>query len=251
MTIIIPVGYQFADRLNNLDKSWLLNKGCVLWFRGKTTTDFPILPSGVTATPSGTWTNDLTLNNRRIVKTFNGSDTGITYSTNSAWQLNGDFTISFWIKIITAPDSAWPSIWFGPIQNTTRYACINYETRSSQGSKRGIYLYAVDNSNSVLIGTLDDANYITNWVGSFHNVTFTRSGTTIYLYKNATLVTTTNSSIIISGTTQSQSLGFLWDGGNAWHINANIKDFLIFKGCALSQPEITYLYNTTKKYLVK
>ena len=96
--MIIPATIvRYADRLDSIDINWLKNKNCVLWFRGKTTSDFPIIPSGVSVTPSGTWSNPVTLNNKRNLITFNGSSDYISIQDSNALELgSNDFTICWW-----------------------------------------------------------------------------------------------------------------------------------------------------------
>jgi hypothetical protein len=231
---------RYADRLDEVDANWLLGKGCVLWYRGKTETDFPISPDGVTATPAGTWANDLTLNNGRKVKTFNGSTNYISLSDHASWAMfEGNLTITGWI-------------YFGSVASAGRIIgqAVDVNTRWNLSwaiSSNILAIYGIVSSTVTFQYSYPFVPTINTW----YYITVVKSGSSCVMYLNAVPQTVTitqawrNTTDIAAGL----NIGRVWV--SSWeYTNANIKDLMIIKGTALSAAEINYIYNTTKKYLV-
>jgi hypothetical protein len=246
MVIIRNVGVsRYADRLNELDINWLNSVNCKLWFRGKTTTDFPIIPVGVTATPSSNWGTSLSLANGRQVVTFNGTGSyvGLTANIADLFPYAGDFTCSVWVYL-----------------GDNRSIFPVFAQNNNGNASTQIYLDATNNSNARIIILCSNSAGTTTayykhslaspyWaLTTWTMVTVVRSGSTCLMYINA----------------QSKSVdemtpwGTITDPGFTNYIGklvtnywlACMKDLIILKGTALSADQITWLYNTTKKYLV-
>lgn len=234
-------GARYANRLDDLDTAWLSAAGCILWFRGKTATDFPIKPA-VSITSSGTFETD-TLNNGRTIVEFDGSTNYISIPDHSSISHGtADFTYVSWARfdVVNVYQVLWaqtnPSTHLQPIWFT-----LNDEGKLAT-------LFSADGS-----AYLNLSNYVwsTTVVASAWNFIVLRRSTTSVIG-------------ILNGTQNfSYTIGSsgLYDLGNDAHIgyrdatypqqmNGNIKDFMIFN-VSLSDGKIDLIYNATKKYLVK
>jgi hypothetical protein len=238
MTMLLGHGQpRYADRLDDLDKLWLLNKGCVLWFRGKTTIDFPILPPGVTATPIGTFSNDMILKNQRLIKTFNGSTNGISLTDDPNWDIGPTaWSIGAWVKFntlnkynpIIGQDNGGTSFWTIMLNDVNNISFL-------------LYISGVITAN---FGVSSPP------LAVFNRLDITNSGnSTPKIYWNS-VQQTVNVHTAWSTSTAIATLLYVGSLNRSGYFSAtNIKD-LIFCKTTLEQSEISYIYNTTKKYLV-
>lgn len=200
---------------------------CVLWWQGRdqTTTGFPILPSGVTATPAGTWANDLSLGNSKTLKTFNGSTNYISLTDNAAWYFGtGDCTICFWI---------YPNAMTGAIMG--QYADLYIKSFLVLNTNR-ITWRIYESSSSLL-----EKNSGTIGSGAWYHVAFVRSNGYIFAVTNGVQ----GSSTAITAAVTDMAVPFTIGQVNASYANCMLKDVLIWKGRALSQPEIKLLMQLT------
>ena len=215
-----------------------LLKDCVLWAPLQHSAgvsgdidEFPIIPSGVTVTNNGTFTKT-SLGNNRSVFNFDGSTNYISLSDNDAWSFGtGDFTMSFWVRFLNSVG--------------TEYILEQYASSSSR------YNVIASNSNGTIMfgrftGSWDIK--VTNTVFSANTwtlLTITRTSGNAYMYVNGILDRTdanTTDYINISG---ALTVGVHNDSPSLYRLNGNIKDLMIFKGRALTQPEIKLLMNRT------
>jgi len=210
---------------------------CVLWFTGRdqTSLGFPILPAGVTVTPNGSWT-DLTSGVTRPVKNFDGSTNYISLTDNDAWDfnLNQDFTISFWAKYVTVPP--YPTIACtcpGTAASAGWITYIGYEYRFSFASTTGTRSWNICNVSSIISWTS----------GQWYHFVIVRKNNVITLYRD---MTQTAQATVANAITSSNPLRIGYDGVQASAFaNNNIKDLLIYKGRALTQPEIIEIMRLT------
>lgn len=211
---------------------------CVLWWQGRdqTTTGFPILPSGVTATPAGTWANDLSLGNNKTLKTFNGSTNYISLTDNDAWAMfEGDFTIMGWFRF----------------PNRSQHHPILLQ--SPHGGAYWQYL-VVSNGNIQLSGYAVDGSATVNFYyyyyyptvdNVWYHISIQRYGTACLAHVNGISQTVSteqawrNTSNFASPLIIGANIPYLN------YINGNIKDLMIWKGRALTQPEIKLLMQLT------
>lgn len=215
-----------------------LFSNCVLWFTGynQTNLGFPILPAGVTVTPNGTWTNDLNLGNGKSVETFDGSTNYISLTDNDAWDIinTNAFSICGWFRLSSLITSRICS------QGTTS----NDYWRVSWGSTNVLQIMGG-------VGSVEAINYrapLIASVGTWYYFTIVKSSGipgTFNLYINGVLLTTT---ILTAYTGATYSLNDPFSVGyhNTIYWFGNIKDFMIFKGRALTQSEITTLMRLTE-----
>lgn len=218
-----------------------LFSNCVLWFPGTgfgaspTIDDFPIIPSGVTVTPAGTWTKDDLGNNKSVLR-FDGS-TNYIQITNSATSLGaGDWMIFVWFK------SLGPSGNHAGIFGNLYYPLIS----------TGMYLLKIKNSYNVVTffyrNGSTDVNINTEFNpsdGNWHCIVATRIGTafTIYVDGTSQATATLPSGYDFTNTAYAGQIGYTADIPS--YVNGNIKDLLIYKGRALTLPEIKLIMART------
>lgn len=222
------------------DYSELFDKA-VLWWTGYdlTITGFPIIPAGVTPTPNGTWANDLSLGNNKICKTFNGSTNYISLNDNDAWYFGtGDFTVSFWTYYKTMTQYYYVEIC---IFNSTSDRLTVFFDNYPGVYKGACMTYPADRS---VVNLYDNAlgSYVNN---TWYHMTFVRNGSVFYIYRNGIVVAQTSASLNIPNMTGNLYIGYDNCGGTAYHFG-NLKDLMIFKGRALTQPEIITLMRLTE-----
>jgi len=214
-----------------------LFQNCVLWWPGSHSSgytsdidEFPIVPSGVTATNNGTWTKT-DLGNNKSVLNFDGISNYISLTTNSAWNFgSSNFTISFWYK---------------PVSIVSGAICGHkWDNRSWI-----IYQYS-DGKIEFDLSTIGSSGWsytITSPIGSIVTTdwmffTIVRSGSNVIIYKLGTSIASSNS---VSGSLYSSSnplqIGADIDTSTVYRINGNIKDLMIWNGKVLSQAEIKML----------
>lgn len=219
-----------------------LLKDCVLWAPLQHSAgvsgdidEFPIIPSGVTVTNNGTFTK-MSLGNNKSVLNFDGSTNYISLSDDATWDFaeNEDFTISFWAKYITGPP--YPSI----VGN-----CPGTATSAGWGVGFGyqlrFYFHATTGSGS---WNICNVSSILSWTsGQWYHFAVVRKAGVITLYRDLTVTT---SGAVTSAMSSSNTLKIGYDGAQPiTFANNNIKDLMIYKGRALTQPEIKLLMNRT------
>lgn len=211
---------------------------CVMHWTGndQTSNGFPILPTGVTVTPNGTWSNDLDLGNNKVLKTFDGSTNYISLTDNDAWDFdsNQDFTITFWAKYIAgSPESTIAATCPGTAASAGWMSSIGYQSKFAFYATTGTSSWNICNVTSVLSWTSEQ----------WYHFTIIRKDGVITLYRDLTMTT---SGACTSAISSSNTLTIGYDGvqANAF-ANNNIKDLMIYKGRALTQPEIITLMRKT------
>ncbi len=219
-----------------------LLKDCVLWAPLQHSAgvsgdidEFPIIPSGVTVTNNGTFTK-MSLGNNKQVLNFDGSTNYVSLTDNDAWAMfEGDFTITGWFRF--------PN-------RTQHYGIL------SQAPNKGAYWCYLFNSNGnvQLTGYAVDGSAVIN----FHHFCNCPTDDNIWYYVSIQRYGT-SCLIYINGVSQSVTTGQTWRntsnfaspliiGSNIpynYYLNGNIKDLMIYKGRALTQPEIKLLMNRT------
>lgn len=207
---------------------------CVLWWQGRdqTTTGFPILPSGVTATPAGTWTNDLNLGNSKILKTFNGSTNYVSLTDNASFDFGtGAYTICFWVTtsaIATGQRILAKGTGAGVAQFRIEFISSVLQWESYNGTTENLTTGVTTLSSNTwyFVCCVKDAAY---------NKTLYVNGTS-YATSNESTLNYDNSATLYVGTS---------GNGTSTPLIGNLKDLMIFKGRALTQPEITTLMRMT------
>jgi hypothetical protein len=206
-----------------------LMQNCVCWFTGLETTEFPILPSGVTVTPSGTFTKTDLGNNRQVLN-FDGSTNAIDLSDNDAWACFDDSTgavVCGWIK--HAVFSTNRALVY-QAQDGSNYWQILFNA-----SLNRIYLYGV-------LAGVDKYNYYcshTPTVGQWYHIAVVKSGSTCLIYVDGSPQSVT---ITTAFTGTSNNTGVFRLGASH---NGQLKDVFVFKGRALSATEINLLMDRT------
>lgn len=234
-----------------------LFRNCVLWFTGAHIAaisgdfdEFPIIPSGVTVTNnpvSSGWIKDDLLNNKSVMR-FDGSTNYVSLSDNAAFEFgSGDFTICFWAYMLSIPNG-WVS-YLSHRYGSTDQCSFGLDFNNSSASPRYpcIEFYATSNGSStysLAYWPVTTASIINQW----RYITLIKVGTTISLYIDLTLKTPTDATCVSSIYDSSQPLYIgceLANGTPVDYINSRIKDLLIYKGRALTLPELTLLMRKT------
>lgn len=218
----------------------LLDK-CVLWATLQDSAgvsggidEFPILPSGVTVTNNGTFTKT-DLGNNKSVLNFDGSTNYISLTDNDAWFLNGDFTIFFWVKI-----SSYPSLLY-IIYDQTAYATNG--TIQITITPEGIVGLNLGSSVGKGLNTLGGNNITLN---EWNFVCLGRQGNNFFKYVNSWTPYTFTDSIVLYNSTPSLHIGSYFGTGSATLMfSGNLNQLIVWKGRALTQPEIKLLMNRT------
>lgn len=200
---------------------------------------FPILPDGVTVTPTGTFTTQKMKDGRNIWK-FDGSTNYITLSNNSAFNFGaGDFTICGWIKSRSFVVS---NLLFGngDASATSASRSINIKINETDGVVI-VYLYDTSATLTSIITTYACA------INIWYHISVIRFSNVIYIYVNDQLVHTQVYTATLQTPTTIFGIGSLGLYPTS-RMNGNIKDLMIFKGKALTQDQIaaimaeTYIY---------
>ncbi len=215
-----------------------LLKDCVLWAPLQHSAgvsgdidEFPIIPSGVTVTNGGTFTKS-SLGNNKSVLNFDGSTNYISLSDNDAWAFwDSNFTVGMWFR-----------------KNTTHNTIFIKQTTDLNNQ---ITFWYISSSNQISlyikVNGIENASYVWNFTPSlnvWYHFTIVRSGSTCLIYINGNPQTP---STIYQAFRNTSNIGAVLRIGSDlvnYH-NGNIKDFMIFKGRALTQPEIKLLMNRT------
>jgi len=212
---------------------------CVLWFTGRdqTSLGFPILPAGVTVTPNGSWT-DLTSGVTRPVKNFDGSTNYISLTDNDAWTwyLN-DGSICYWTIFDTLSNSGQYRQIAKEIDVNNRWF-IGYEHNG-----RGIMLYG--RYNSVNMFNYNSSSFIAS-ANIWYHICFVKSSNIYNIYINGISLTYTIESAWNNlSNVGNQLLNIGRSNIMGCNTNGNIKDLMVFKGRALTQPEIIEIMRLT------
>jgi len=190
--------------------------------------EFPIIPSGCTVTNYGVFTKTDLGNNRKVM-VFDGTTNHIDISDNAAWFFGTDpFTIAFWGYL------------------------------SSVTPSQNIFIQYTDGNNQqhldVYNGNLEWVNYhsgaaqwnVINPISTGWNfVTLTRDSSSQKMYINSVLGTNQGSSgSAVNDYSGPLVLGYL-PLFNGYFVNGSLKDFIVYKGRALTLPEIKMLMALT------
>jgi len=168
--------------------------------------------------------------NKGIITT-DGTNDSISISNNSTISsFTSDITINFLVKII----------------GTTDYMCLfgkqtddNWNDGFGTFFENGFFYFFVNDWTSYFVGTAG-----ANVSGSFMNLTFVKSGTFLYIYKNGAVLASQNAS---PGniTNTSSSLTFGNTPSNNYPISASFSHISLYN-VALSPTQILQNYNALK-----
>ncbi len=193
--------------------------------------EFPIIPSGVTVTNNGSWTKS-DLGNNKSVLVFDGSTNYISLTDDVAWDIyDGDFTISAWVKFSSVSVSNGV---FGQRVDLNNYVALRWITDSNvillNGYSGGTvnfnytcpftpianiwYYLVIMKSGSACLMYIDDINQTVTELQAWRNTTNIAAPLTVGL-------------------------------GGAVNMSGCIYDLRIYKGRALTLPEIKLLVKIT------
>ena len=211
---------------------------CVLHFTGQRCSalfgdfdEFPIIPSDVTVTNNGTWTKT-DLGNNKSVLNFDGATNVISLSDDVAWDLySADFTVCGWIQF-NAISTEHPI--YCQFVDATHYATVYFH-----GS----------NHKMCLLGVTPDAyfdyegTFSTRVTGQWYHFAVIRSGSSCLMYEDGV----SKSVLENNAWTGTMSLAAPLTIGQdyVYFHNGQMKDLLIYKGRALTVPEIKLIMNRT------
>ena len=164
---------------------------------------------------------------------FDGSGDYLTVPYSTALQLTGDFTIEFWVNLVS---------------KVTSYPCIvnNY---SVYGGNGGFAIFASHNGgtankyNVALNGSFPVINSTDNITyNAWQHIALVRSGSgsnNITLYVNGFANGTTTSTVTITGTSNNWWIGSAGDTLANSYINGYISNFRVVKGTAVYTSNFT------------
>ena len=139
--------------------------------------EFPIIPSGVTVTPNGTFYKDDLGNNKQVVK-FDGSTNYLSLSDNDAWAFyNSNFTISAWLYPINSTNAMYFFIQYG---SSTLYMAIGY----NPSSNRIVLYWNLTASTAISYYSSQTLSFDT-----WYHIVMQRSGSTTNMYLNGIPIT--------------------------------------------------------------
>jgi len=208
--------------------------------------EFPIIPSGVTVTNSGTWEKEDLGNSRSLLKFVSTNQNYITLSDNDAWFFGtGDFSISFWLKFNTAlPGSTVSFI----SQNGGAAVVSPIEFVFYHSGNNKLYVQAGSSTASWdIIGAWAASGSKTNWaINTWYYITVVRSGTSVKVYVDGVqdISVTIAANANFFNSTSTFDIMRYQNTTNNW-LNGNIKDYMIFNGRGLTQAEIIQLMRLT------
>jgi hypothetical protein len=198
--------------------------------------EFPIIPSGVTVTPAGTWTKDSLGNNKSVMK-FDGSTNYLSLTDVDSWSFGaGDFTFCGWVKL-NSTDSTGPALFCQSNAGGYQPVFFGIETLKiyTQGSYNGTTWGISGNYGSTTLSS-----------STWYHVTLYRTGGYIKCLLNGV---DDGISINVGSNTLFDSTGLAYIGYNRPAFTdlapCNIKDLLIYKGRALTVPEIKLIMART------
>ena len=226
-----------------------LFQNCVLWWSGTNIAAisgdydcFPIIPSGVTVTNNGTFTKTDLGNNKQVVN-FDGSTNYVIVSTTTLNFSSDPFSISLWFKRSSLSDSMYAAF-CQQVQDGSNWWSFYFNNDTNNTPLGvGIQFYS---SGSSIWNVHQGNGSVSGWsTNTWYHLVLIKSGTTTTIYCNGAALTL--SSVIAAAPatlpTISGPIGINSSGSNFW--NGNIKDLMIYKGRALTVPEIKLLMNRT------
>lgn len=221
----------------------------VLWWPGQHCAgytndfdEFPIIPSGVSITNSGTWTKT-DLGNNRLVLVFNGTINDIIIGNSTDFNLGANnFTVFAWVYK-TNTDYG---LIFGDQDGTGGNHRVSWMFQMlSSTENNAIRFAAVNSSVTIFVDLRDTVSLLNGW----NCVAAIRSGSSWVLSVNGISVATATS----SDTIRNHDVAARWfigasleSNGTTWHVfGGSISNLLILNGKALSLAEITALMRLT------
>lgn len=193
--------------------------------------EFPILPTGVTVTPSGTFYKEALPNGKQVIK-FDGSTNYLSLTDNDAWTLFGvDFTMCLWVRFSSTSRSI---------------EIIGQYVDASNG-------WVIDWVTSNLIEVFSRVTSINTYykcpftpsANAWYHITIMRSGSSCLIYINGVSISVTIETAWGSTTNFGAPLKIGYGTTGSYTMLGNIKDLLIFKNKALSRTEIQELMTLT------
>ena len=155
---------------------------------------------------------------------FDGSGDYLSILDNTAFDLEGsDFTIECWVYLNTYGSNSFSapvSKWVTGIQSWTTYI----------SSSSIIFSYSPDGSAASYVNyTASVSNPLSTW----SHYAFTRSGDTLYIFKDGVLINTFSvTGLVIPNRTSALQIGATNNGGYG-NLNGYINDLRLVKGTAL------------------
>lgn len=201
--------------------------------------EFPIIPSGVTVTPNGTFYKQDLGNNKAVVK-FDGSKNYITLSDNDAWTFGANnFSICFWVNNITLTGVGAQNYtyWIGQRASSDCRFMIYFDLVHSLGL---VVYVGIDSTHQY---NLNGGSLASTWnTGFWYHVSIIRTGNTLNVYRNGELHFTTAFTYTLNNIAAPLIIGT--DNGS-YYAHGYFKDLLIYKSRALTQPEIKLIMSRT------
>jgi len=233
-----------VDGFGEISIPWMQSLGCVLWYRGKTTTDFPILPSGTSATPTGTF-GTISLDNQRTVTSFINSNNIISVTNNTDYDFgNSPFTICLW----SYPISTSGDFVIGIARDSRTYSpyFIYGNNNYPNSGDVSFNLYASNNGTSYNL--ISGLNFGVGTRNKWYFLVMVRRSNG-YIYCSCNDISGSNQNLGTSSFAAGNNPLLIGSDGTTYR-NQGVKDLMIFKGVELSTDQLSYIYNTSKKYLV-
>ncbi len=206
-----------------------LMQSTVLWWPGLETTEFPIIPSGVTVTPAGTFTKTDLGNNKSVVR-FDGSTNYILLTDSTSWNIfESNFTIACNVKFTSV--------------TANRIICGQYTDANNYW-----YLGWTTSNTLVLIGmvsgsaTFSYSCALTPSTSTWYHITVQRSSSSCLMYIDGVSQSVTETTAFTGTTNIAAVLNI--GLSNTTYMLGLIKDFMTFTR-ALTLPEIKLLMNRT------
>jgi len=206
-------------------KAPTLFRNCILWYTGELSTSdaFPIIPAGVTVTPAGTFENPLDLGNNKSIVTFNGSTNYLSLADNDAWDfVNSNFSGSFWIRLGSISQSA---DFLYQFQESSYYYLFYWNHAYNR------LAITCHEGDTYRFSYYCEPSFSTN---TWYHIVIMRYNDTCIMYingisKTITTLTAFNDSVALAGS--------FVIGHEAYYLNGNIKDLMIFNR-TLTEAEI-------------
>lgn len=210
-----------------------LMNDCVLWWPGLETTEFPIIPSGVTVTPNGMFTKTDLGNNKQVVN-FDGTNSNNiifgTLGTNFAFGTD-PMSMCFWFKVSGSTTHAILS------RYTTWDTDLDFYIYFDSSTQYFTYHVLPSTTSPYTISTTTQTP-ATDWV----HVAFVKGNGGVYTsYLNGVYQESITNTTAQTNNKSTISMGF----GVTTGMVKVLKDLFIFKGRALSLGDIKFLMNRT------
>lgn len=195
---------------------------------------FPILPDGVTITPTGTFAVQKMKDGRNIWA-FDGSTNYITISDHASWSMFlNDFTIAGWFKFDSIAANR---LIIG------QYVDANNQWYMVWTTSNVIQLYGIVSGTA----TFNYSCPLTAVANTWYHMVVERSGSSCIMYVNGvaqTVTATTAWTAVATNIASTLNIG----GMNSVYMLGNIKDLQLLPGKALSLDQIGALYQETFIY---